>query len=96
MGQNVGAMERDTLIGHGASALLRERLCDVSDAYQAVYCTNCGQMASIDVATKNIHCKNCGVEGQFGIVKIPYIFKLMVYLLMGAGLKLSLSFNTQK
>lgn len=83
-------MERDSLISHGASALLRERLNDVSDAYKAVYCRTCGTIAITDVDNKVYKCRYCGPAADFGIVVIPYAFKLLVHLLWGADYNLRL------
>lgn len=83
-------MERDSLISHGASALLRERLCDVSDAYRAVYCQTCGTIAISDNETKTFTCRWCKAEGNFGVVTIPYAYKLLVHLLWGAGFNMKL------
>ena len=90
-GLRFGEMERDSLISHGASALLRERLSDVSDAYKAVYCKMCGTIAITDVDNKVYKCRYCGpASTDFGIVVIPYAFKLLVHLLWGADYNLRL------
>lgn len=90
-GLRFGEMERDSLISHGASALLRERLNDVSDAYKAVYCKTCGTIAITDVDNKVYKCRYCGPAAtDFGIVVIPYAFKLLVHLLWGADYNLRL------
>lgn len=41
-GLRLGEMERDCLIGYGASALIMERLMISSDAFTANVCQGCG------------------------------------------------------
>lgn len=86
-GQRVGEMERDAIISHGASAFLRERLCLVSDAYETVYCSTCGQIAITDDTT--YVCRTCEEEAVFGRATIPYSFKLLTQLLQGANFQIS-------
>lgn len=85
-GQRVGEMERDAIISHGASAFLRERLCLVSDPYEAIYCSTCGTIAI--TSEDKVVCRNCDDEAKFGTCTIPYSFKLLMQLLAGAGLSM--------
>ena len=83
-------MERDSLISHGASAVLRERLCDVSDAYKTVWCQTCGTIAISDAITNEYKCRQCKSKGNFGTVTIPYAYRLLSVVLNGAGLNMKL------
>ena len=92
-------MERDALISHGVSEVLRERLCVSSDLYKPVFCERCGTIAISDVINKQLMCKTCKEHATFGVCPIPYAFKLLTNMLVGAGLKMTLGFakvETQK
>lgn len=45
-GLRLGEMERDCLIGYGASMLIMERLMHSSDAFTAHICRQCGLIVS--------------------------------------------------
>ena len=45
-GIRFGEMERDSIIAHGASYLLHERLLNSSDRHAAIICDKCGSMLS--------------------------------------------------
>ena len=90
-GQRVGEMERDAIISHGASAFLNERLCLVSDAYETVYCSNCGTIAIANHIDNKYVCRKCEDDAEFGTCTIPYSFKLLTQLLAGAHYKVTLN-----
>lgn len=88
-------MEQDSLISHGASGMLKERLMEVSDAYKIVYCATCGMIAIMDVAHKKVTCRNCNEKNHCGKenfvqITVPYVYKLLVQLLWGAGWNMKL------
>jgi DNA-directed RNA polymerase beta subunit/intein/homing endonuclease len=95
-GQRVGEMERDAIISHGAAAFLQDRLCKNSDAYEAVYCQSCGTMAIANPTEDRYVCRACKDEAHFGKCEIPYAFKLLTQLLMGAGLMTRMKFQEIK
>ena len=87
-GLRFGEMERDAGLSHGSSAFLKERLMLVSDLYRTVFCKICGEFAINDVATKWYKpCPRCG-GSTFGLVDIPYVYKLVIHLLAVPGINL--------
>lgn len=77
-------MERDSIITHGASFFLKERLFDMSDPYTVPVCATCGSMDHISTNCK--HCENDKVK-QFSI---PYACKLLFQDLQAMGIKVLL------
>ncbi|MHA1302698.1 MAG: DNA-directed RNA polymerase subunit B, partial [Candidatus Heimdallarchaeaceae archaeon] len=61
-GLRFGEMERDCLIGHGTSILLKERLLDESDKTEAFICSKCGFLAMYDRNKDRFHCPVCREE----------------------------------
>ncbi len=90
-GLRVGEMERDALISHGGSALLRERLCDVSDAYTLPICSVCGVIAITDHVNNVYSCGVCGptVNPKIGTIRIPYVVKLLLFYLNACGIHMT-------
>jgi len=76
-GLRFGEMERDCLIGHGASLLLRERLVEESDRSDLLVCPECGEEAIRDAASGKFGCPVCG-EINPVLVQVPHAFKLLV------------------
>lgn len=71
-GLRFGEMERDCMMGHGASRFLKERLCDMSDPYTATICSKCGNFS-----TSKSYCKACDAD-QIAQVNLPYVSKLVI------------------
>lgn len=76
-GLRFGEMERDCLIAHGVSALIRDRLFENSDYYTVCVCKNCGLIA-IQNAHNETKCSCCQTQGKFATLEIPYAFKLVL------------------
>lgn len=70
-GLRLGEMERDCLIGHGASMLLLERLMLSSDACQVDVCRTCGLLGY------SRWCHFCRSSGTIATLRIPYACKLL-------------------
>jgi DNA-directed RNA polymerase II subunit RPB2 len=93
-GQRVGEMERDAIISHGAANILRERLCLVSDAYETVYCGTCGNIAISNIPEDKYVCRVCEEEAVFGTYTVPYAYKHLTQLLIGAGIQTKFKFKS--
>ncbi len=72
-----GEMERDALIGYGASLLLKERLLDQSDRADVLVCRNCGTLGYYDHIKKAQICPMCK-GNDFVEVEISYAFKVLL------------------
>eukprot|EP00004_Rigifila_ramosa_P026148 TRINITY_DN8009_c0_g1_i1.p1 TRINITY_DN8009_c0_g1~~TRINITY_DN8009_c0_g1_i1.p1 ORF type:complete len:1160 (-),score=300.19 TRINITY_DN8009_c0_g1_i1:2-3067(-) len=81
-GIRFGEMERDSLLAHGASFLLHDRLMTCSDYHAADVCARCGSMMSI-VPTRTptgmlLKCRTCRVPTQTRTVYVPYVFVFLL------------------
>ncbi|MFB6085947.1 MAG: DNA-directed RNA polymerase subunit B [Halodesulfurarchaeum sp.] len=77
-GLRLGEMERDTVIGHGAAMVLKERLVDSSDKEYIHVCGNCGMSAVENVNERRVYCPNCGEETDVHEIEMSYAFKLLL------------------
>ncbi|MDE1857047.1 MAG: DNA-directed RNA polymerase subunit B [Candidatus Micrarchaeota archaeon] len=76
-GLRFGEMERDALVGHGASLLLKERMLDQSDKADIWICKRCGDIGYFDFIKNTPVCPSCG-EHTLERVEISYAFKLLL------------------
>ncbi len=84
-GLRFGEMERDALIGHGASATLVERMLKESDETEIYVCDKCGVFAVVDHVKHKAYCPLCGGT-KVSKIKVAYAFKLLVDELVSLGL----------
>jgi len=87
--------ERDSIISHGMSKFLKERLMDTSDAYSTYVCDICGLFAQRVIKKENktyptasdIHwCPACKNKTKISKIIIPYAFKLLIQELMSMNI----------
>lgn len=96
-GIRFGEMERDSLLGHGASFLLQDRLMNCSDYHATSVCTRCGSMlAPINSYSKKVTensgvlCRNCNSGKHCSTVAVPYVFMYLANELAAMNIRLSL------
>ncbi len=78
-GLRFGEMERDCLIAHGVSMVIKDRLLDESDGTIEYVCGNpkCGNVAMLDKRGA-LRCPVCGETGDIHPVQTSYAFKLLM------------------
>ncbi|MCX8194600.1 MAG: DNA-directed RNA polymerase subunit B [Candidatus Micrarchaeota archaeon] len=76
-GLRFGEMERDCLIGYGASMLLKERLLDESDKTTLLVCEKCGSIGYHDFVKNRDRCPLCD-DSRLEPIEMSYAFKLLL------------------
>lgn len=76
-GLRFGEMERDVLVGYGASLLLKERLLDQSDKSTVLVCEGCGNLGYYDYVKRVRVCPICK-GNNLKELEISYAFKLLL------------------
>jgi DNA-directed RNA polymerase II subunit RPB2 len=88
-------MERDSLISHGMSKFLQERMMNTADIYSTYVCDVCGLFAQRVIKTENKNyplqtdtycCVACKNKTKISRIIIPYAFKLLVQELMSMNI----------
>jgi len=94
-GHRCGEMERDSIIAHGMSMFLKERMMDLSDAYSTFVCDICGLFAKREIKKNSAkfpqdsdryHCLACKNKTKISKIVIPYAFKLLIQELMSMNI----------
>ncbi|MDI6887666.1 MAG: DNA-directed RNA polymerase subunit B [Candidatus Thermoplasmatota archaeon] len=84
-GLRFGEMERDCLIAHGASMVIKDRLLDESDGTTEYVCASCGHIAMFD-QRGFLKCTKCKEGSSIHPVRMSYSFKLLVDELKAMGI----------
>ena len=88
-------MERDSIIAHGLSRFLKEKLLDCSDYYVCSICCICGMFAQRlyrkeskrYVTNSDIYyCQACKNYSNIARIAIPYAFKLLIQELLSLNI----------
>lgn len=96
-GIRFGEMERDSLLAHGVSYLLQDRLMNCSDYSISNVCTKCGSITS-PISThasgslssvREIECRVCQTP-SIDQIALPYVFRYLATELMSMGIKVTL------
>jgi DNA-directed RNA polymerase I subunit RPA2 len=99
-GIRFGEMERDSLLGHGTSFLLHDRLMNCSDYHTGFVCTQCGSVLSPSPApalgggmrgrSAPVVCRNCDTPKHVATIAIPYVFMYLANELAAMNIKVTL------
>ena len=86
-GLRVGEMERDTIIGHGASMVLNERLLESSDAETVHVSAETGLVAVEDREQRRVYDPVTGDEDDIHELEVSYAFKLLLDEMIALGIR---------
>mmetsp|Transcript_3187 Transcript_3187/g.7998 ORF Transcript_3187/g.7998 Transcript_3187/m.7998 type:complete len:100 (+) Transcript_3187:3228-3527(+) len=96
-------MERDSLIAHGASFLLRDRLMTCSDISVCDVCAQCGSMiaplrqppapedalAGRSAVAPKLMCASCKTGASVVCVAVPFVFRYLLAELAAMNIKIT-------
>lgn len=102
-GIRFGEMERDSLLAHGSSFLLQDRLLNCSDRSLSRLCKKCGSLlspmlvglssttaAANGAVQSRWMCRACSDGGQIEIISVPYVFRYLVAELAAMNIRVEL------
>jgi DNA-directed RNA polymerase beta subunit len=88
-GLKFGEMERDGIIGFGASGILHDKTCVSSDQIKILVCRNCKKYGNIYMKGKSYTCGLC--EGKdITYTFMPHNFKVVTSVLQAVNVKLDI------
>jgi DNA-directed RNA polymerase II subunit RPB2 len=94
-GIRVGEMERDAILGHGATHCLREKTFDHSDPFKTLFCVSCGTISSVKTTNLGSNCAKCD-QAKYGLVSIPYSYKVLLHELGAANITINFKLAKKK
>jgi DNA-directed RNA polymerase II subunit RPB2 len=77
-GLRLGEMEKDCMLGYGASSYLKETMLDKSDNFKAYVCNQCGLLGAVNPEKGIYTCKSCENYSDFSEIRYPYACKLFM------------------
>ncbi|KAJ8024605.1 DNA-directed RNA polymerase I subunit RPA2 [Holothuria leucospilota] len=102
-GIRFGEMERDSLLAHGTSFLLHDRLMNCSDKSLTRVCKKCGSLLGISLETpladysvsermlgvdqRKWTCAICDTSKELEVIYVPYVFRYLVAELCAMNVK---------
>ncbi|ORX84247.1 beta and beta-prime subunits of DNA dependent RNA-polymerase [Anaeromyces robustus] len=98
-GIRFGEMERDSLIAHGVSYTLQDRLMNCSDYSQAYVCKKCGSILSpmavpnttvVPSKRESVVCGTCNTHKYIDLISVPYVFRYLCTELLSMKIRLKL------
>jgi len=95
-GLRFGEMERDCLIAHGASMVIKDRLLDESDGIDMYVCSQSGHIAWYDPRLGNFVSPIHGIGAEVHKVQTSYAFKLLLDEMKALGVAMRLEVEDRK
>ena len=92
-GIRFGEMERDALLGHGASFLLHDRLVVNSDEHKCYICNLCGNILSPVHFSRTVSCLLCGTGRGMKVISLPFVVRYLAAELSAVNVKLTLQLD---
>ena len=95
-GLRFGEMERDCLIAHGASMVIKDRLLDESDGIEMFVCGQSGHIAWYDPKKRTYVSPIHGEGAEVYKVQTSYAFKLLLDEMKSLGVAMRLKLEDRK
>jgi DNA-directed RNA polymerase subunit B len=95
-GLRFGEMERDCLIAHGVSMVIKDRLLDQSDGERLLVCSESGHIAWYDWRRRTYVSPVLGPGAEVHEVQTSYAFKLLLDEMKSLGVAMRLELEDQR